>query len=128
MVINGLRTDNNISECVKQVEVFFENTLEIEINIVDCFKLGFGPDKPVVVQLELIVARTLIQQAMESYSQMCDEERKDQTIFIKDYIPAEIKERRRKDRDIYHANEQDQVNRVDMAFDKGKLTIQGEIH
>ena len=42
MIIQGLETDAKILKCIMQVQHFLEHVLDIEINIVDCFKLGAG--------------------------------------------------------------------------------------
>ena len=100
--------------------------MEIEENIVDCFKLGVGATKPIVIQVESIVDRAVIIQAMDTHRKECAELDIEQKVYVSDYLPAEMKEQRGRERDIYKANEKEVVNQIPMQFERGALKVQGQ--
>ena len=118
VVISGLGTDNKIFQCMKQVRSFLVNTLRVQIEIIDCFKLGQGQFKLVVIQVESITDRARIFKAMEVYRKQCEDREAEQNIFINDYIPAEMKENKRKQKDIFRNNEKEGNNKAEMSIDK----------
>ena len=129
LVVSGLNTGNKVTDCISQVEQFLKYQLKIEINIIDSFKLGNGAKKPVVIQVESIVDRATIFQAMEMYKKQFENNaERSQTIFITDYLPAEMREAKRKERDIYKRNEKDITNQIPMQISKGTLMIQGQVY
>ena len=122
-VIYGLETTGRITQCIKQVEKFLTESLQIEITIIDGFKLGVGNDKPMVFLVDSIVSRATIFQAMEKYKKDWLKNEKTQGIFITDYIPAEMKEQKRKEKEIFRLNESDRG--VNMSIEKSGLKING---
>ena len=125
LVINGLNTKDKIIECLKQVKAFFTTILAIEIEIIDCFKLGVGPYKPVVILVDSIISRATIFQAMDAYKKDCDEKEAEQIVYISDYVPAATKERKRKEREVYRSNEADQSTKEQMTMERGTLKVKG---
>ena len=122
MVIIGLETEDRINKCIEQVKNFIIEELKLsEINVVYCFKLGVGKDKPVVFTVESIIQRASVYQAMETYRKQ-----KEEAIFVNDYLPPEIKERRRREREIYKINDKDQANKVPMSISRAGLNVNGE--
>ena len=126
IVITGLQTDDSVLKCMNQVYGFMEQHLQLDINIIDCFKLGNGKERPVVITVESIKHRAEVFYAMEQYKKQLQETDEEQTVFINDYLPAEIKERRRKERDIFKRNEKEVANKLPMTIGRGGLRIQGE--
>ena len=129
MVITGLSTDNKIAKCLEAVYSFIEDELLVQdIDIIDCFKLGIGCEKPIVFTVGSITQRAVIYQAMEAYRKYIQEVDKDAipTVFINDYLPPEIKEKRRREREIYRGNEKDVTNKVPMEIGKTGLNVQGQ--
>ena len=51
---------------------------------------------------------------------------RNQTFFINDFLPAEMKEQRRREREIFRANELDQSSKIKMTVGRGGLSIEGE--
>ena len=106
--------------------IFLTQQLLIEVDIIDCFKLGTGKSKPIVITVGSIAQRALIFQAMDSLRKQLKDEDKELSIFINDYLPPEIKERRRRERRIYWDNEKDGVNKIPMQIGKSGLEVQGQ--
>ena len=90
------------------------------------WELEAGSRKPVVILVDSIVSRALIIQSMEKYKKSWEEEEIDQQVYINDYIPPDVREYRRREREIYRDNEKDSVNKINMQFVKGSLKVQGE--
>ena len=126
IVINGLRTDNKTLKCVEQVRQFISQELEEEVTITDCFKLGMGERKPVVIAVQSFMQKTMLYQAMDKYRKYCEEAEVDQEVYMSDYLPAEMKERRRREREIFRANENNTSTKIDMEITRRKLVIQKE--
>ena len=126
VVISGLHTDNRIMKCILQVENFILKELGLEVTIIDCFKLGIGETKPVVFTLETLQEKTKIYQMMDKYRKAKALAKQEVTISISDFMPAELKEQKRRERDIYKTNERDQSTKISMNLTRTGLEIQGE--
>ena len=124
VVITGLNTDEKMAKSIELVEKFVAETLEIEANIVDMFKLGVGRDKPVVLTLESMRHKSNLFQAIQGYNK----ENEDSGIFVSDYLPAETNERRRREKEIFKDNEKNQTSKVQMTMDRSGLKIQGQYY
>ena len=125
IVISGLETSNKISTCVKEVKTYLKERLKVEIEIIDCFKLGQGTNKPVVILVDSITDRATLFQAMDVYRKACVEEQTEPQFYCSDYTPAPIKEARRKERDIFRNNEKDTANQISMSMEKTGLKVEG---
>ena len=126
IVFTGLITDNNLKKCTEQILSYCQEKLRYEIEILDCFKMGIGPSKPVVVMVPSMSQKYEIFQAMDEYRKRCEEREQNVTVYINDFLPAEVKERRRRERDIMRINAQQQSTKVDMNLTRTGLQIQGE--
>ena len=45
LVVNGIRNEGSALKCMERVRAFLSQDLQLEVNIVDCFKLGTGMQK-----------------------------------------------------------------------------------
>ena len=128
LVITGLKTSDAIGKCLKEIATFFMATLDVEVDIIDCFKLGKGPTKPIVIMVDSIASRATVYQSMEVYKTACIDNEVEQKVFINDYVPAEKKESRRREREIFRENEKDVNNQVPMTIDRTGLRVNGDIY
>ena len=127
IVFTGLETDNKMKKCSEQIAQFCNDKLKYEIEVIDCFKLGVGVQKPVVVMVNSMSQKHGIFQAMDAYRKLCEEKEEVVDVYINDYLTAEVKEKRRREREIFKKNEQEQQSvKVDMNMTKGGLQILGE--
>ena len=127
IVITGLETSDKVVRCIQQVDQFLAETFRVKVVIIDCFKMGLGSEKPVIVTVENIQQKTKIFQVMSIYGKQFDKFNR-QTIFINDFLPVEKKERKRKQREIVKCNEQDQSSKLTMSIERGGLKINGEMY
>ena len=126
LVISGLKTEAKILKCLETARQFLSQDLALEVNITDCFKLGVGEYKPIVVTVESLSHKTQIFQAMDQYQKKLKDEEIEQKIYINNYLPAGISEDRRLQREIYRENESNQATQVNMTIGRGGLHVQGE--
>ena len=125
IVIGGLKTDNRILKCIQQIEAFILNELGMETTIIDCFKLGFGENKPVVITVDSLQQKIKLFQSMDKYRKGKKLLKEDITVYLSDFLPPESKETKRREREIFKKNEQDQSTGIDMNLTKNGLEIQG---
>ena len=128
LIVSGIETTGRITECTKKIEKVFAEKFEIEIKIIDGFKLGVGPKKPIVVLVDSIVSRAAIFQAMETYRKTCEEEDIAPNIFVSDYIPAEKKEKKRREKEILRQNQRDTSSTTSMTIEKTGLKVNGDAY
>ena len=124
VVITGLLTDKKITKCIQQVDEFLSN---MEVVIIDCFKLVVGEDKPVVITLESIQQKIRLFQGMANFKKLFTKENK-QTVFINDYQPAGKCEQSIREKSIYRANEVDQSSKEEMELTRRGLKIKGSVY
>ena len=126
IVISGMKTEDKIVQCQKAVEKFIKETLKVEnIEIIDCFKLGKGANKPIVIAVQSVQQKhELFQKNLEYNKEEQNKER--EQIYMNDYVPLEIMEQRRHEREIYKENEANQSSNVTMTIDRRGLTVYGK--
>ena len=126
MVVSGLQTEGKIAKCTQQIEEFISQNLSLDVVITDCFKLGVGVNKPVVITLQTFQEKMDIFQAMEKLRERANKAKRRLDIFFNDFQPPQERERRRREREIYKDNEADQSTKLQMSISRKGLTIEGE--
>ena len=124
VIISGLQTSNKIKDYVREVKGFIINDLAADVDITDCFKLGIGNYKPVIITVSSMSQKLNIFQKLNEYKKANE----DIEVYISDFLPAEVKERKRRERELYRENESEEANKLEMAYGKGGLMIQGEMY
>ena len=127
IVLGGLRTDDKMNKCVKQIQNFFKDVLKLEdtIEIVECFKMGLGPEKPVVLTVNTMEQKIDVFQAVGKYREMQKKRDKICKVFASDYQTPETREKRRQYQRILRENNDNESTKIDMELDRAGLKIQG---
>ena len=128
IVFNGIQTDDNMSKCAEQIMDFISNDLKIEegITMVDCFKLGRGPNKPVVINVATMDQKMLIFQEMDKYRESYKRQKRNCKIYANSYQLPELREKIRQERDIMKENSSDESTKIDMELGRTGLIVQGQ--
>ena len=81
--------------------------------------------KPVVITVDSLQQKIKLYQLMDKYRKEKKRIKEEVSIFMSDFLPAEVKEQRRREREIYKANEGDQSTSVPMNITRFGLEIEG---
>ena len=128
ILVGGLKTDNRLTKYLQQVESWVTEELEAEITVVDCFKLGTGETKPVVITVESLQQKIKLFQAMDKYRKAKKQQDIEVKVYLTDFLPPEIKEQRKREREIFKQNENDQATSIPMNLTRNGLEIQGTMY
>ena len=127
VVVSGIKTEDKITMCQTAVEKYLEQKLNLSeehIQIIDCFKLGQGPFKPVVITVQSVQQKSKLFQENATYNKGIKTE--ENKIYFNDYVPPEVKEERRREKEIYKQNEANQTTKSAMTLGRKGLFIQDE--
>ena len=106
---------------------FFENEVGAAVDIQDFFYLGKSEPKPIVITLGSIEQKDLVFQNKKNIKELVNIDGK--PIFINDYVPAEIGENRKRQREIYGENQNsDASSKLEMKYQSGKLMIEDQVY
>ena len=72
IVFSGIETADNIVKCQSKVENFLTELGFTEYEITDCFKLGLGTNKPVVITLSTMTQKLNILQEMNKFKKRAE--------------------------------------------------------
>ena len=122
VVIYGIQSNESIPKCQDKVEKFFEKLGIDNLEITECFKVGTEQNKSIVVSLNTMSQKSRIFQEMNVYKKKMKEAGIVQGVFVSDYIQPQIREQRRRERNIHKESVQ-QGAASNMNFQGAKLMI-----
>ena len=107
---------------------FFLQELHVEIGIDDVYSIGQNQPPTLVIVFQTMEDKRILfdhKSALKSY-QNPDKSK----VYIKDYIPAATKEKRRREQDIFANNKalKPEEGKLNMKFVNGNLSIQGNTY
>ena len=105
VVLTGLRFSEKKFERNEQIEHFFEEALEVHISVDDSYFLGSGDVKSVVIIFETCKDKQRVFAQKELLNGITGENGKD--VYLNSYLPAEVKERKRREKDVVRQAKQD---------------------
>ena len=123
IVISGLQISNKKKDQIAEVAAFLEKYLGVKVDIEDLYTMGEQVQKLVVVVLSSNKDKWSILNNKKKLKDVLNA--KAEEYYINEHLQPEIKEKRRREREIYNRNEKiTTANKVEMAFFKGGLKIQ----
>ena len=123
VTLTGLYLQGNKSESIAKIENFIDQHIGVSVIVEDYFRVGAYEPKMTVIYFQTAQQKRDVLHFKAYLKNIENEDGK--SMFINDYVPAAIQERRKRDRDIFSINESLQKP-LDVKYSKGKLTIQGE--
>ena len=99
IVVSGIVGLENKSDYIEQIQEMLASELNVQAEIQDCFQLGEGSDRPVVVKLANRKQKDLILQNKHQLKNI--ENVNGGGIYINNYQPPEISKRQNKERAIH---------------------------
>ena len=123
--LTGFYMTNNKADGIIELEKFFNDSMGLYVSIDDYFRVGAQEPRMTVIFLQTQQQK---RDVMRFKSYLKNVKNKDnRPLYINEYVPAGVQERRRHDRDIFDINESLQ-NPQAVEYKKGKLTIQGQTY
>ena len=121
LVVSGLRAVEK-KNMIEYMNGFFDLTLGVKVEVDDCFLVGMQVPKQIVVTCKTIQDKKLILSNKSSLKGVKDE---GNNIYINDYIPAVIQERRRRHN---HVSETATAifGEEKVGYIKGQVVINGQ--
>ena len=124
IVLSGLYCNNKKAQRLNEIYNFMKEEVGIEIGIEDVFSIGMAKPPSLVITLESMADKRLIFQNMNVIKEL--ENKDGKGYYVSDYLPAEINEMKRRDKEVFRNNsELDELQQKNMTMRAGKLFIDG---
>ena len=125
-ILTGLNFSDNKGERIKQVEAFFEDTLNININIEDAYFLGDAEQKVVVVIFATSRDKQMVWENKSELKHFKGE--KGKQIYLNDYLPQGVGEKRRKEREVVAEVKSRKDVKISTEYTKKGLKVGGQLY
>ena len=117
-ILSGLRFSDKKADRNQQIETFFEEALEVYISVDDSYFLGTAELRPVVIIFETTKDKQRAFSNKNSLANITGEGGR--SIYLNSYLPADINEKKRRERDIIKQAKKDNPK---VEIEKGPLGI-----
>ena len=97
-ILTGLDFSKQKKERIQQILAFFRDTLEVDARIEDSYFLGDADPRPVVIIFETYADKQYIWQFKHHLKNYTGRDKKG--IFLNDYLPQIVNEKKKRERDI----------------------------
>ena len=97
-ILTGLKLSDKKDARLQQVQDLLQYELGVYVDIEDTYTLGDGTAKPVVITFDTANAKRKVFENKHRLKQLIGHDNK--PIFINDYLPAAVNERKRRERDV----------------------------
>ena len=129
--ISGLIVkDTKKNNLIAEVAAFLDYELGVSVPIEDAYVIGQGSQgspPQIIFTLQTMADKFLILNNKESLKNVLNEY--SSPMYINEVFPAEISERKRREREIRKINKTlDQDEKIDIEFEKGKMLLNGSIY
>ena len=124
VVVSGLKISDKTSDGKAQLEDFFTETIGVEVDVIDHYKMGEEEPKPVVVTVADVEKKKEILQNKLKLKDITGS--MGQSFYINEHLPADINEKKVRERQIFQANKRNTASQVQMSFFRGGLKIQNQ--
>ena len=107
-VLTGMRLMSKKKDRIQQLKEFFQETMQVSVEIDDCYFIGENDPKTAVIIFESLRQKHLVyehKQILQEY-----EGENGSAIYINDYLPAAQNEKNRRQRDVIQGAKSDQDN------------------
>ena len=102
VIVTGASDFSSKEEQIQQLQDLFRCELGVETNIIDAYPLGSGPNNPTVINFANQAQKLCVLQ--NKYLLKGIENNNGQGIFVNDFVPIEVKNKRQKEQKIYKQN------------------------
>ena len=122
-VLTGLSFDEGKEECLYQIQQFFDEALGETVELEDCYKIGA---KSTVIIFESVKDRNRIFTTKENLKHFQGED--GEGIYLNPYLPADINEKRRRERDIKKGIKEDPEDKTKWEHTKKGFKVGPNIY
>ena len=124
VTLTGLYLNSNKkNDQILEIESFMDENVGVHVNVEDFYRVGVQEPKMTVIYFQTSQQKRDVLH-FKSYLKGL-KNRDGKPLFINEYVPAAIQERRKRDRDIFDINNSLETP-VEVKYHKGWLTIRGE--
>ena len=124
-IITGLSARNKKQDLIYDVTDFIGQKLGVYVSIDDCYKLGAVEPRPIVVSFQTFDEK----RDVLHFKSHLKGDPATSKVFINDYVPTVVMERRKREKFIIQENEKLQdEDKLDIKYGKGGLLIQNETY
>ena len=124
VVVSGQRVSDKKQDAKLQLEDFFKQTIGVTVDAIDHYTVGTGENQAIVVNVEDFEQKGEILQNKSKLKNITSSS--GSKFYINDHVPAEVNERKTRERQIFYANKRNTASTVEMSFFKGGLRIQNQ--
>ena len=122
IVLTGLTLSGKKYQKMQQLESFFDQELNIRPFIEDFYSIGEASTRSTVIIFQSLRDKALVMRFKSGLKGLVNEKKK--PFFINDYMPAKMKEQRRKHKEIYMDNQSNEdTNKPKLELVNGALYI-----
>ena len=130
VLISGIQIEGEKDEIIHELSHFFEQTIHITVGIDDYFFIGGDATQPrsVVVILKTMEDKGKVME-MKNNLKGIKQQGSNRKIYINDYLPPAVNEKRRRDREVIAMSyPEDPQQEHEVKYTTEGLTIQGQVY
>ena len=127
ILVSGLVIVENAKkyENVELIKLFIKEKLGVEVYVDDYFAIGASNPKALVIELQTLAEKKLVMRNKNKLKNVRNEYQ--QKVYINDYVPLPIQEKRKRDNQIIREYEEaENAEDINISYSAGNLIIQGE--
>ena len=126
VVVTGFNTTRKKDDCIANLLDFLYTEMSIQPDILDVFFTSPKSTNPMVITLATLEDKLLIYRNSSKLKDLVNPE--GQGYFFSDYLPAELNEIKRCERELYKKNAMaEQEEKMDMEWRNGRLRVNGNM-
>ena len=123
--LSGIRLDGKKFENLAKLEDFIGEYVGVNVSVEDYFRIGDQEPKLTVMYFQNAQQKQEVLNFKHYLKGVRGDDGK--PMYINDYVPAAVIEKRRRDRDIHRLNEQKQAPQ-EVKYVKGRMYLNGEVY
>ena len=128
VVLSGFYASSKKYICLKQLDNFFEKQMRIDVFVDDVFQMGDFSPPNLVITFQSQEDKRLLFKHIGRIKKLRNKDNK--PMYFKDFLPAEVNERKRRENDIIKKNEKKGPGEKidDMKIKKGGLYVNKQLY
>ena len=125
-ILTGLSFSEKKKDLILQLKRLFQDELHMHIGIEDAYRLGEGVIPPIVIIFETAGDKHAIFSAKKALGRIKGD--KGASVYLNDYLPAPMNEKKRRERDITKEYKADKDDKTELTNVKGGLKVGTELY
>ena len=127
IVLTGLQVTGKRSQCMEQLESFFNEERQANVCVKDFYHTTKEKDSPIVIDFYDKRDKLMVMKNISMLSGLRNEN--DKPFFVNDHMPAALAEKKQIQKEIYRrAQDEEVLEQQKLEWSKGRLLVDKEIY